>query len=129
MRGGKSLMRRLLGFGILILLLSGCQSQTPPAKPESAAAPAASQKPAEPPKEYKMEGDIISVDKEKKTATIKHGPIQNYMAAMTMAYPVPDQADLDKIKAGDHITATVYHNEADFKFWVGNIQVGEPASK
>ena len=123
-------MRRTLHSGLLFLLLSGCQNQgQPPAPAAPASEPAVSQAPAAPPKEYKLEGDIISVDKESKKATIKHGAIEGYMAAMTMAYPIPDQADLDKIKAGDHITATVYDSAADARYWVGNIQVGEPAAK
>ena len=35
----------------------------------------------------------------------------------------------DKIKAGDHISASVFSSGADSKFWVANIQVGEPAGK
>ena len=118
-------MRRLLASGIFILSLVGCQNQTqtPPQAQPVVSAPAAA------PKEFQMEGEIISVDKEQKKATIKHGAIEGYMSAMTMAYPIPEQADLDKIKPGDHITATVYDSEADAKYWVGNIQVGAPASK
>jgi Cu/Ag efflux protein CusF len=122
-------MRRSLGYGLLIVLLSGCQNQSPPKAPEPGSVSAAPQAPAGPPKEFKLEGDIVSVDKEKKSATIKHGPIEGYMSAMTMSYPIPDPADLDKIKAGDHITATVYDDRAQSKYWVGNIKVGEPAPK
>jgi Cu/Ag efflux protein CusF len=76
-------------------------------------------------------GEIISVDREGKKATIKHEKIEGYMAAMTMSYPIPEQVDLDKIKDGDRITATVYDSEAESRYWVGNIevQVGEPAAK
>jgi Cu/Ag efflux protein CusF len=122
-------MRRSLGYGLLILLLSGCQNRNQPQTSEPAAASAAAQPSSGPPAEFKMEGDIVKVDKENRTATIKHGPIEGYMSAMTMSYPVPDQADLDKIKPGDHITATVYDDKAQSKYWVGNINVGEPAPK
>ena len=119
-------MKRLLICGLSALLLWACRAQSPP--PAQPSEPAVSAT-AGPPREYKLEGEIVSVDKEQKKATIKHGPIEGYMGAMTMAYPIPDAADLDKIKAGDHITATVYDSEAESKYWVGNIQVGEPPAQ
>ena len=119
-------MRRLLTCGFFIFLLAACQNQTPGVAPGSGAA--ASQAPAGPPKEFKLEGDVLSVDKEKKSATIKHGAIEGYMPAMTMSYPIPDPADLEKIKAGDHVTTTVFDDQAQFKYWVGNITVGQPAA-
>ena len=123
-------MRRFVHYGLIISVLSGCQSPNqPPASQPVVSAPAASQEPAAPPKEYMLVGEIISVDKDAKKATIKHERIEGYMAAMTMSYPIPEQEDLDKIKVGDHITATVYDSEADARYWVGKIQVGEPAAK
>ena len=123
-------MRRPLGYSLVILVLSGCQGPSqPPAQQPAVSAPAVSQEPAAPPKEYTLVGEIVSVDKEAKKATIKHEKIEGYMPAMTMSYPIPEQEDLDKIKAGDRITATVYDSEADPPYWVGKIQVGEPAAK
>jgi Cu/Ag efflux protein CusF len=122
-------MRGALRYGIIILTLSGCQQPSqPPASQPPAAAPAAQ---SQPPKEYPLVGEIVRVDRDAKRATIKHEKIEGYMAAMTMAYPIPEQADLDKIKEGDRITATVYDSEGDSRYWVGNIevQVGEPAAK
>jgi Cu/Ag efflux protein CusF len=121
-------MGRCWGYGLIIFFLSGCQPQTPPAAP-SAPASSGAQVSAAPPKEFALEGEIISVDKEGKRATIKHKAIEGYMGAMTMSYPIPDEADLEKIKAGDQIKATVYDSEADSRYWVGKIQVGEPVSQ
>lgn len=118
-------MRHSLLSVLLILTVSACQPQTPPAP---AVAPAASE-PAGPPKEYQLVGEIISVDAAAKKATIKHEAIQGYMPAMTMSYPIPEQADLDKIKPGDRITATIFDSDADSRYWIANIQVGEPAAK
>ena len=123
-------MRRSIGYGLLVLLLCGCQGQTQSRAAEPSASGAqAAQTPSGPPKEFKLEGEIISVDPDKKAATVKHGPIEGYMAAMTMSYPIPDSAELAKIKAGDHITATVFDDQATSKYWLGNIQVGAPAAK
>ncbi len=63
------------------------------------------------------------MDKEKKAAVIKHGEIEGDMSAMSMSYPVPEDVDLEKIKPGDKVTATVYDNKAEGKYWVGNIAV------
>jgi Cu/Ag efflux protein CusF len=41
------------------------------------------------------------------------------MEAMTMDYPVKDQADLAKLSAGQPITATVFVQGQDF--WIGEI--------
>ena len=123
-------MRRLLRDCLVVLVLSGCQNQSqPPAQQPVVNAPAASQEPAAPPREYTLVGEVVSVDKAAKKATIKHEKIEGYMPAMTMSYPIPEQEDLDKIKAGDRITATVYDSEADPPYWIGKIQVGEPAAK
>ena len=85
--------------------------------------------PAAPPKEYTLVGEIVSVDKEAKKATIKHEKIEGYMGAMTMSYPIPEQEDLDKIKAGDRITATVYDSEGDPPYWVRQNSSGRTCSK
>ena len=125
-------MNRGLVFGLLIFLLFGCQDQTQTQNTSSVGSPAASApESSAPPKEYQLVGEIVSVDRTAKKATIKHEKIEGYMAEMTMSYPIPDQADLDKIKEGDHITATVYDSEADSRYWIGKIevQVGEPAAK
>src|SRR4051794_37762045 len=102
-------MKRLAGIAVFALTVSGCapSEPAPPATPaESASAVEQAPAPASETKEYKLEGEIVSVDKEKKAAVIKHGQIEGYMGAMTMSYPVPEAADLEKIKAGDKVTAT-----------------------
>ena len=125
-------MRRSLVGGLLIFLLFGCQDQTETQNTSTPSGSAASTPESNaPPTEYPLVGEIVSVDRAAKKATIKHEKIEGYMAAMTMSYPIPDQADLDKIKEGDQITATVYDSEADARYWIGKIevQVGEPAAK
>ena len=118
-------MKRLAGIAVLALTVWSCapsEPAPPPAAPAEGGS-AVEQAPAPEMKEYKLEGEIISVDKAKKAAVIKHGDIEGYMPAMTMSYPVPEDVDLEKIKAGDKVTATVYDNKAEGKYWVGNIAV------
>ena len=106
-------MKRLIGCAILGLLVFGCGPSQPSAPSQQATQA----------REFKLDGEIISVDKDKKTAVIKHGNIEGFMAAMTMSYPVPEPRDIEKIKAGDHITATLYDEPKENRMWVGNIQV------
>jgi len=74
----------------------------------------------QPTKTYQMRGEVINVDAAGHVATIKHEEIPGFMSAMTMGYPVKDQAELSKMKAGEKITATLYQQGDDF--WIGNIQ-------
>lgn len=50
------------------------------------------------------EGELRKVDKDAKTLTIRHGPLESLgMPPMTMVFQVKDPAMLDKVKAGDNI--------------------------
>jgi Cu/Ag efflux protein CusF len=84
-----------------VLLLAGC------AKPQ-------------PVKTYQMHGEVMGIDAAGHVATIKHDNIPGFMSAMTMGYPVKDQAELSKLKVGEKINATLYQQGDDF--WVGNFQ-------
>src|SRR5436305_2126757 len=53
-------------------------------------------------------GEVESVDVAGKSATIRHGDIPGYMAAMTMAYSIDDPAVLKRLAPGDDIVATAY---------------------
>jgi protein SCO1/2 len=78
---------------------------------------------SQPAKTYQMHGEVMGIDAAGHVATIKHGDIPGFMAAMTMGYPVKDQAELSKLKVGEKINATLYQNGDEF--WVGNIQKAE----
>ncbi|HUP04829.1 MAG TPA: copper-binding protein [Bryobacteraceae bacterium] len=60
-----------------------------------------------PAKTYDMQGDVVALDSSTKTATIKAGPIGDWMEAMTMEYPVKPDSEFLKLHVGDHIRAKV----------------------
>ncbi len=76
------------------------------------------------PKEYHLQGEVISLDVALQTAKIKHGPIEGWMEAMTMEFPVRGPSQYEKLAVGKRISATVYVTEDSF--WIANIQ---PASQ
>jgi Cu/Ag efflux protein CusF len=94
--------RRAIVCVATALLLAGC------AKPQ-------------PVKTYQMSGEVMGIDAAGHVATIKHGDIPGFMSAMTMGYPVKDQAELSKLTVGEKIAATLYKN-GDDDFWIGNIR-------
>jgi protein SCO1/2 len=56
---------------------------------------------------YDLKGKVVAVDPEKHLVTISHEEIKGYMPAMTMAYTVPSQSDLQIIAPDDEIMATL----------------------
>jgi protein SCO1 len=56
-------------------------------------------------KHYALHGKIMSVDKLGHQLIIDHDAIPGFMDAMTMPYPVSDNAMLDQVNAGDEIKA------------------------
>jgi Cu/Ag efflux protein CusF len=71
------------------------------------------------PQRYALKGKVVAVDKSGKKVTIDHDAIPGFMGAMTMAYPVKDEHQLDNVSAGEQITATVVSSGAEY--WVENI--------
>ena len=68
---------------------------------------------------YQLDGTIVSLDPKGHIAKINAQKIEGWMEAMTMEYPIKDQADLDSLHIGDRITATVFVQ--DLNFWIGEI--------
>jgi protein SCO1/2 len=65
-------------------------------------------------KHYKMAGVVLALDPKLQTAKIKHGPIEGWMEAMTMDYPIRSKSELNQLHVGDHITATVNVRGTDY---------------
>ena len=76
-------------------------------------------------KRYHLEGTVVSTDKPLHQAMIQHKDIPGFMGAMTMAYTFPNDKDLDKLSAGESITATVV--ATDSKVWIEDVHVVKPA--
>jgi Cu/Ag efflux protein CusF len=50
---------------------------------------------------------VVSIDAKEQTAAIDAAAIPNYMAAMTMDYPIRSKTELESLHPGDRITATL----------------------
>jgi protein SCO1/2 len=83
---------KLVYIIIIALALTGCQ--TPQNQPAAANA-----------KRFELKGKVISVDKEKKTASIAHEEIPDYMPAMTMDFNIKEDWVMNELTAGSEIRA------------------------
>jgi Cu/Ag efflux protein CusF len=109
---------------VLAMFLTFCGG---PAEPEGGevieeaqAAPAAVEK-------YAIKGRIVSLHEEEKTAVIEHEEIVGWMSAMTMGFPIREDADWQKLKVGAQIEGTVF--AAEDSFYVGEVKVVELGSE
>jgi Cu/Ag efflux protein CusF len=74
-------------------------------------------------KRYPMHGKVLSVNASEKSARIEGDPIGDWMGAMTMNYPVKDDAGLATLAPGTTIDATVFVDGDNF--WVGDIKTAK----
>ncbi len=58
-------------------------------------------------KEYKLQGQVLSMQADHKQAVIRHEEIPGFMPAMTMPYSALDPTDYEGVVAGDLINATL----------------------
>ena len=77
-------------------------------------------------KRYPINGKIVAVDKNDRTATISHEDIIGYMPAMTMPFKIKNDADLEMMKPGDQITGTLVVD--DTSSWVEIATIAEGAA-
>src|SRR3954452_1156570 len=68
-------------------------------------------------KEYRLQGQVLSIAADRKEANIKHEDIKGLMPAMTMPYKVRDAQQFEAVVPGDLIDATlvIVSNEAYLK--------------
>jgi protein SCO1/2 len=86
----------------LLVALAGCR-QAPPAR------------------EYRVVGQILSIDRRGARLTLRHEDIEGFMPAMTMPYRVKDPGLLDGRKAGELVDATLAVQGADA--WITRLSV------
>ena len=90
------------GVILLVLLAAACRQ-----------APAA--------REYRVVGQIISINADEARLTLRHEDIEGFMPAMTMPYPVKDRRLLAGRKAGELVNATLDVQGADA--WISRLTV------
>lgn len=94
-----------------ILLFAACQ-KTPPQPQQNASAEA---------KRYALKGKVVAVDKAKKTATVAHDDVENYMPAMTMDFPIREDWVWNDLTAGSEIRAELVVDKD--AFWLEKIGI------
>jgi protein SCO1/2 len=108
MHNNKKVLLALIAFGILFSAF-GCRRRSANEK------------------RYPLKGKVIAVDKISRTATIAHEDIPNYMPAMTMPFKIKNDADLEMLKPGDQVTATLVVD--DLSSWIEITAIVEGGSQ
>jgi protein SCO1/2 len=107
-------MRHFVLVIAIALLFSGCKSSANTGNGQASASA----------KRYSLKGKVISVDREAKKATIDHEPIEGYMEAMTMTYPIHADWLWDDITPGAEIRADmVVDSSAKEPYWLENVGI------
>lgn len=72
-------------------------------------------------KHYQLKGKIVSIDKQANMVNVDSEAIPGFMDAMTMPYKVKPESELERLHAGDSITADLVVQ--DDGGWLQNIDV------
>lgn len=82
---------------------------------------AACRKPQAPAQRYPVKGKVVEVALAEKQLTIEHEDIPGYMPAMTMPFPVKDEALLKVAAVGDEVTASLVIEGSTY--WLEDVTV------
>jgi protein SCO1 len=82
-----------------------------------------SESPTEAVKRFKLKGEVISVDKAAKKASVKHEKVEGYMEAMTMDFPIREDWVWGDLSAGSEIQADLVVDDVNGKFWLEKIAI------
>jgi protein SCO1/2 len=74
-------------------------------------------------KRYDLKGIVVSVNKEKKEASIKHEKIEGFMDAMTMDFPIKEDWVWGVLSEGAEIQADLVVDNESGKFWLENPRI------
>ncbi len=108
-------MRTILVLLLSALLLSACKTSADTAAPGEL-------------KRYPLRGQVVSVDREAKKATIDHKEIEGFMPPMTMVFPIREDWVWDDLLPGSEIRAElVVDNTAKEPYWLEKIGIISPA--
>lgn len=77
-------------------------------------------KPKAPERTCEVQGTVIRVDPQVRTAVIRHQKICDWMEAMSMEFPVREQADFDRLRPGEKVVATVHIGDPEF--WLSGVK-------
>jgi len=77
---------------------------------------------------YELKGQVVSVDAQRRYATIAHEEIPGYMSAMTMPFTLKEQWAYNVLAAGDHVQATLVVES--HRSWLEDVVItrGSPAT-
>jgi len=73
-------------------------------------------------------GKVTQVNAEARQLTVTNEPIEGWMGAMTMEFPVKPDADFQKLHVGDRIEATVVVFE-DLRYHVTDVKITRAAPR
>lgn len=79
--------------------------------------------PSQDAKRFKLKGEVISVDKANKKASIKHEEVEGYMEPMTMDFQIREDWVWDDLTAGSEIHADLVVDDAKGEFWLEKIAI------
>lgn len=90
-----------------------------------------SQKPSDG-RRYDLKGKVLAVDRARGEVSVEHEEVKDYMAAMTMDFPVRDAEALKVLEAGDQLQAVLVVAD-DGSFWLDSPVItkgraGEPST-
>lgn len=103
------------------LTFVGCSSPQPSEAPNAAAGASGATAAI---RHFPVHAKVLSVDTAAKKARLDAGPIGDWMGAMTMNYPIKDDAGLAQLKEGVELDATV-NVTPDDDFWLTDIKVAK----
>jgi protein SCO1/2 len=97
-----------------IILLLACALLACTSKPAETAGPSSVT-------QYQVRGVVVAVDSARRELRLQHEDIPGYMHAMTMSFPVRDEAALRGLAAGDAVTAKL-NVAGPGEYWLSDIR-------
>jgi len=76
---------------------------------------------------YDIQGTVVRLEPQDKVAVIDHGDIGDWMKAMTMGYPIKDDAAYAQLAEGDRIEGKVYVQGLDY--YIADIHITAKAGE